>query len=123
MDGEALRSRVTVTDRDLEAYYQQHREEFKEEEQACASHILVKVSADAKAKEGHTEAEAKKLAEALLAQVKAGGDFAALAKKASEDQGSAANAAATSGASPAGAWFRSSTRRSSRWSPARPRTS
>jgi peptidyl-prolyl cis-trans isomerase D len=91
VDGEALRSRVTVTDRDLEAYYQQHREEFKEEEQACASHILVKVKVDATAKEGHSDPEAKKLAETLLAQVKAGEDFAALAKKASEDQGSAPN--------------------------------
>ncbi len=91
VDGDVLRSRVTVTDRDLEAYYQQHRDEFKEDEQACASHILVKVSTDAKAKEGHTDAEAKKLAEGVLEQVKAGGDFAALAKKASEDQGSAPN--------------------------------
>jgi peptidyl-prolyl cis-trans isomerase D len=91
VDGEALRSRVTVTDRDLEAYYQLHREEFKEEEQACASHILVKVSTDAKAKEGHSEPEAKKLAEGLLEQLKAGADLAALAKKASEDQGSAAS--------------------------------
>jgi peptidyl-prolyl cis-trans isomerase D len=89
VDAEALRPRVTVTDHDLEAYYQQHREEFKEEEQACASHILVKVRADPKAKEGHDDPDARKIAETLLEQVKAGGDFAALAKKASEDQGSA----------------------------------
>ena len=91
MDGDALRPRVTVTDRDLEAYYQQHRDEFKEDEQACASHILIKVSTDPKAKEGHGDAEARKIAEGLLEQVKAGGDFAALAKKSSEDQGSAPN--------------------------------
>jgi peptidyl-prolyl cis-trans isomerase D len=91
VDADVLRPRVTVTDRDLEAYYQQHREEFKEDEQACASHILVKVSTDPKAKEGHGDLEAKKIAEGLLEQVKAGGDFAALAKKASEDQGSASN--------------------------------
>jgi peptidyl-prolyl cis-trans isomerase D len=80
-----------VTDRDLEAYYQQHREEFKEEEQACASHILVKVATDPKAKGGHSDPEAKKIAEGLLEQVKAGADFAALAQKASEDQGSASS--------------------------------
>jgi peptidyl-prolyl cis-trans isomerase D len=91
VDAEALRPRVTVTDRDLEAYYQQHREEFKEEEQACASHILVKVRTDPSAKEGHSDPEAKTIAEGLLQQVTAAGDFAALAKKASEDQGSAAN--------------------------------
>jgi peptidyl-prolyl cis-trans isomerase D len=91
VDAETLRPRVTITDRDLEAYYQQHRDEFKEDEQACASHILVKVSTDPKVKPSHTDAEAKQIAEGLLAQVKAGGDFADLAKKASEDQGSAPN--------------------------------
>jgi peptidyl-prolyl cis-trans isomerase D len=89
VDADALRSQVTVTDRDLEAYYQQHREEFKEDEQACASHILVKVKSDPAAMEGHTEDEARKIAEGLLEQVKAGSDFAALAKKGSEDLGSA----------------------------------
>ena len=54
----ALRSRVAVTDRDLEAYYQEHKEEFKEQEQVCASHILVKVKATAEATDGHTDAEA-----------------------------------------------------------------
>jgi peptidyl-prolyl cis-trans isomerase D len=91
VDAEALRPRVTVTDADLEAYYQQHREDFKEDEQACASHILVKVSTDPKAKEGHSDPEAKKIALGLLEQVQSGTDFAALAKKASEDQGSASN--------------------------------
>jgi peptidyl-prolyl cis-trans isomerase D len=89
VDGDGLRSRVTVTDRDLEAYYQEHRDELKEDEQACASHILVKVKSDPAAKEGHAEAEAKTIAEGLLARVKAGGDFAEIAKKSSEDQGSA----------------------------------
>jgi peptidyl-prolyl cis-trans isomerase D len=89
VDGDVLRSRVTVTDRDLEAYYQEHREEFKQEEQACALHVLVKVKADPAAKEGHADPEAKKIAEGVLAQIKAGGDFAEIAKKSSEDAGSA----------------------------------
>jgi peptidyl-prolyl cis-trans isomerase D len=89
LDQGALRARVTVTDRDIDLYYQDHRDEFKEEEQVCASHILVKVKSGPEAKEGHPEAEASKIARGLLAQVKAGGDFAALAKKSSEDQGSA----------------------------------
>jgi peptidyl-prolyl cis-trans isomerase D len=91
VDADVLRPQVAVTDRDLEAYYQQHREEFKEDEQACASHILVKVATDPKAKGGHTDSEAKKIAEGVLEQVKAGADFAALAQKASEDQGSASS--------------------------------
>ena len=79
-----------MTDRDIELYYQDRREEFRQEEEACASHILIKVRAG-DAGEGHPEAEAQKIAQGLLDQVKAGGDFAALAKKSSEDQGSAQN--------------------------------
>lgn len=91
LDSEALRSRVAVTDRDLESDYQEHRDEFKQEEQVCASHILVKVKATPEDKEGHADGEAKTLAEGLLKQVKGGADFAALARKASEDKGSAPN--------------------------------
>jgi len=89
VDTETLKGRVTVTDRDVEAYYQEHQDQFKEPEEVCASHILVKVKAKPEDVDGHPEAEARKLAESVLAQVKAGGDFAALAKKASEDKGSA----------------------------------
>ena len=90
LDREALRPKLVVADRDSELYYQDHREEFRQEEQACASHILVKVK-QGEAGEGHPDAEAQKIAQGLLEQVKAGGDFAALAKKSSEDQGSAQN--------------------------------
>lgn len=92
LDGAALEARVTLTDRDIEAYYQDHRDEFKDEEQACASHILVKVKQGAEATEGHPDAEAREIAQGLLDQLKAGADFAALAKASSEDKGSAANA-------------------------------
>jgi peptidyl-prolyl cis-trans isomerase D len=90
LDRASLQPQVAVSDREIELYYQDHREEFRQEEEACASHILVKVKAG-DAGEGHPEAEAQKLAQGLLDQVKAGGDFAALAKKSSEDQGSAQN--------------------------------
>jgi peptidyl-prolyl cis-trans isomerase D len=89
VDQEALRARAAVTDADLEAYYQEHRDEFKDQEQVCASHVLVKVKASPEAKEGHPEAEAKGLAEAALAKIKGGADFAEIAKKSSEDTGSA----------------------------------
>lgn len=89
LDSAALKGRVTVTDRDVEAYYQEHKDDFKEAEQVCATHILFKVKAKPGEPDGHTDAEARKLAESALAQVKAGGDFAALAKKISEDKGSA----------------------------------
>lgn len=90
LDQVALEGRVTVTDHEIDVHYQEHRDEFKQEEQACASHILVKVKS-ASSPEGHDDAEARKLAEAILAKLKAGGDFAELAKKSSEDKGSAAS--------------------------------
>jgi peptidyl-prolyl cis-trans isomerase D len=90
LDRATLQPQVAVTDRDIELYYQDHREEFRQEEEACASHILVKVKAGDTG-EGHPEAEARQIAQGLLDQVKAGGDFAALAKTSSEDQGSAQN--------------------------------
>ncbi len=90
LDRPTLQPLVAVTDRDIELYYQDHREEFRQEEEACASHILVKVKAGDTG-EGHPEAEAQSIAQGLLEKVKAGGDFAALAKASSEDTGSAAN--------------------------------
>jgi peptidyl-prolyl cis-trans isomerase D len=90
LDRATLQPQVAVTDREIELYYQDHREEFRQEEQACASHILVKVK-QGETGEGHTDAEAKQIAQGLLDQVKAGGDFAEIAKKSSEDQGSAQN--------------------------------
>jgi len=89
-DEAGLSSRVSVTDREIEVHYQGHRDEFKREEETCASHILVKVKQGPEAKEGHPDEEAKKIAQGLLDQVKAGKDFAEVAKKSSEDQGSAA---------------------------------
>ncbi len=89
LDRAMLQPQVAVTDRELELDYQDRREEFRQDEEACASHILVKVKA-ADATEGHTEAEAQAIAEKLLEQLKAGADFAELARKASQDTGSAA---------------------------------
>ena len=89
LDRAALQPQVAVTDRELEVYYSDHREDFRQQEEACASHILVKVK-QGDAGEGHPDAEAKALAQKLLDQLKAGADFAELAKKSSEDTGSAA---------------------------------
>ncbi len=91
VDREALKPQVKVTEGDLGAYYQAHGEEFKQEAEACAAHILLKVKSAPDAKVGHPEGEAQTLAQGLLEQIKGGADFAALAKKSSEDQGSAAN--------------------------------
>src|SRR5207247_1383542 len=82
-------SRVEVKDDEVAEYYALHKDDkFTEPEQVRARHILVKTAADAGA---DAKAAARKKAEELLAKVKAGGDFAALAKERSEDAGSAAN--------------------------------
>ncbi len=90
LDRATLQPQVAVTDRDIETYYQDHRDDFRQEEEACASHILVKVKAG-EAAEGHPDAEAQSIAQGLLDQVTGGADFAGLARKSSEDQGSAAS--------------------------------
>lgn len=88
LDAEALQARVPVTDRESEAYYQEHKDDYRQQEQVCGSHILVKVKG-AGASEGHADEEAKRIAQGLLEQLRGGADFAALARKASEDKGSA----------------------------------
>jgi peptidyl-prolyl cis-trans isomerase D len=91
IDPSALRAGITVPDTETNRYYEEHRSEFIEPEQACASHILVRVKSGDGDAEGHADADARKIADDVLAKAKAGGDFAALAKKSSEDKGSATN--------------------------------
>ena len=91
VDGVKMAAGTTVSDRDLQAYYDLHRDEYRVPEQVKVSHILIKTPLPAPgAKEdekGITDARAK--AEDVLKQVKAGGDFAKLAEKYSDDPGSA----------------------------------
>ena len=85
VDRDQLRSRVTVTPQEIESYYNSNVQQFQTPEQVRASHILLKT-------EGKDEAAVRKQAEDVLKQAKApGADFAALAKKYSEDDGSKAN--------------------------------
>ena len=82
---------TTVTDQDLRAYYDQHREEYRVPEQVKVSHILIKTPLPAPgAKEDEKAvADARAKAEGVLKELKAGGDFAKLAEKYSDDPGSA----------------------------------
>jgi peptidyl-prolyl cis-trans isomerase D len=89
VDAATLRSQVTVTDTDIKNSYEQRADEFTEAEQACAHHILFKVKGES-SPQGHTSEEAQKLATQTLAQLRAGANFEAVAKKVSEDAGSAA---------------------------------
>ena len=74
-----------VSQQQIAEYYQQHQKEYQLPEQVKVRHILIKVAPNADAK---TDAAAKQKAEDILKQLKAGGNFAALAKKYSDDPGS-----------------------------------
>ena len=91
IDSAKIAAATTVTDQDLQAYYDQHRDEYRVPEQVKVSHILIKTPLPAPgAKEDEKAvADARAKAEDILKQLKAGGDFAKLAEKYSDDPGSA----------------------------------
>ncbi|HEY4382570.1 MAG TPA: peptidyl-prolyl cis-trans isomerase [Acidobacteriaceae bacterium] len=74
-----------VTDADIQAYYSAHAAEYKTEEQVKTRHILINARTGVDAQ---TDAAAKAKAQDVLKQVQAGGNFAELAKKYSDDPGS-----------------------------------
>lgn len=77
-----VRPQVKVTETEVKDFYDKNPDRFQEPEAIRASHILVKV--DPSATEAQKQ-EARQKAEGVLKQVKAGGDFAALAKQYSDD--------------------------------------
>lgn len=80
--------KVAVKAEQLTDFYTKNPDQFKQPERVHASHILIGVpkGADAAAK-----AQARAKADQVLKDVKAGKDFAALAKENSQDPGSAPN--------------------------------
>ena len=82
-----------VTADDLRKYYNDHQDQFRVPESVTVRHILIRTpppGPDGKA-DPKAVAEARAKADEILKQLKAGADFAALAKKDSQDPGSAAN--------------------------------
>jgi len=80
--------RVSVPPAELQSYYEQNKASFAEPEQRRVSHILLTVGEGGSAKDKDS---ARKLAQELLAKVKARpDDFAKLAQQYSKDPGSAA---------------------------------
>ena len=91
LDNARMLAQTQVTQQDLDNYYDQHREEFRVPEQVNVRHILFKTplpGPDGKVDQKELEAAQAK-AQDVLKQVKAGGNFADLAKKYSDDTGSA----------------------------------
>jgi peptidyl-prolyl cis-trans isomerase D len=91
LDTGKIQAGVQVTRDDLQVYYNQHRDQYRTPEQAKVSHILIKTplaGPDGKVDDKGV-AEAQRRAEDLLKQLKAGAKFEDLAKKYSEDPGSA----------------------------------
>ncbi len=70
---------VEVSDAALKEYYEQVKDRLTTPERRKARHILITVG------DGVDDASAKKKAEEVLAKLKAGGDFATLAKQYSQD--------------------------------------
>ncbi len=91
IDTAKLADKVAITPAEIQQYYNQHQDEYRIPETVTVRHILIKTpTPDANGKvdqKGVDAARAK--AEDILKQLKAGANFGDLAKKYSEDPGSA----------------------------------
>jgi len=85
LDQDKIESALQISDAQLRQAYASSMDNFRMPERVHVRHILIK--ADAKATDAEKKAAQAK-ADDVLKQLKAGGDFAALAKKYSDDPGS-----------------------------------
>lgn len=76
-----IASKVTVSDSEIRAFYDNNPATFKQPERVKASHILIKVDPQANAAQ---KAEAQKKIDLVQAKLQKGEDFGALAKEYSE---------------------------------------
>ncbi len=80
IDVSALKDSFSPVDVDVQAYYDDNRDRYTDPAVLHASHILLRT-------EGKEAAEVQAQAEAIVAEARAGADFAALARAHSEDEG------------------------------------
>jgi len=93
IDTAKLENEVKISQPELQSYYDQHRDEYRVPEQVNLRHIYFKTplpGPDGKADQKGVDA-ARKKADDVLKQLHAGGNFADLAKKYSEDASSVKN--------------------------------
>ena len=83
LDREQAQAKTIVPAADVQRFYNDNIAQYQTPEQIRASHILLNTA-------GKDEAVVRKQAEDILKQARAGADFAALATKFSEDEGSKA---------------------------------
>lgn len=89
LDIDAVRKTIKLSEQDVRSYYEQNAARLSGPEERRASHILISAAKDAPAAERQ---KARERAQELLAQVrKAPDSFAQLARKHSQDPGSAPN--------------------------------
>jgi len=89
LDAAALAKNIQLPEQDIKTYYEQNLQRLSGQEQRRASHILINAAKDAPAAERE---KARVKADGLLADVrKDSKSFAQLARKNSDDPGSAAN--------------------------------
>lgn len=84
---DAVKSQVQVSASELQNYYTQHLTDYQVPDEVKAAHILFKTTGETPGQEKQT----LQLAQKVLTQVKSGANFADLAKKYSQDTGSAQN--------------------------------
>ena len=79
---------IAVQDADVNTFYKQNAERFKQGETVRASHILIGIPQNA----GDAQKrQARAAAQAVLKKVRGGADFSTLAREQSQDPGSASN--------------------------------
>ena len=83
LDVPALKETIAPTDTDVQSYYDNNLDRYSEATTLRARHILLRT-------EGSDLAEVQARAEALVAEARAGADFAALAQEHSDDEGTKA---------------------------------
>jgi peptidyl-prolyl cis-trans isomerase D len=85
LDEAAVEAMLADQSARVRAFYDEHPERFKQPERVRARHLLIRVASDASEED---VAKARERAEAGLARIRGGEDFAAVASELSEDPGS-----------------------------------